>query len=99
MEAIADALCENGEADLAYRAHLQDTGPTLGNMIREGATTIWESFSLKESRSRNHKMFATPLGWMARYVSGLRVEGIMGNGPGFRSAIGEFRITRSFTTW
>jgi len=34
----------------------------------------------------NHKMFATPLGWMARYVAGLHVEGIMGEGPGFKNA-------------
>jgi len=87
MEAIADALCENGQADLAFTAHLQDTGPCLGNMIREGATTIWEGFSFNRARSQNHKMFATPLGWMARYVGGIRVEGILGNGPGFRNAV------------
>jgi alpha-L-rhamnosidase len=87
MEAIADALCDNGETDLAFAAHLQDTGPSLGNMIREGATTLWEGFSFQSTRSYNHKMFATPLGWMARYVTGLRVDGIMGNGPGFRSVV------------
>jgi len=87
MEAIADALCENGQTDLAFTAHLQDTGPCLGNMIREGATTLWEGFSFNGTRSFNHKMFASPLGWMARYVSGLRVQGIMGNGPGFRNVV------------
>jgi alpha-L-rhamnosidase len=87
MEAIADVLCENGEADLAFAAHLQDTGPSLGNMIREGATTLWEGFSFQSTRSYNHKMFATPLGWMARYVAGLRVDGIHGDGPGFRSVV------------
>jgi len=87
MEAIADALCENGQTDLAFTAHLQDTGPCLGNMIREGATTLWEGFTFNGTRSFNHKMFASPLGWMARYVSGLRVDGILGNGPGFRSAV------------
>jgi hypothetical protein len=48
---------------------------------------LWEAYSLNTARSLNHKMFATPLGWMARYVAGLRVEGIMGNGPGFRSVV------------
>lgn len=86
-EAIADALCEFGHTDVAYEMHLQDQYPSLGNMIREGATTLWEDFTIKKARSLNHKMFATPLGWMARYVSGLRVDGIKGNGPGFRSVV------------
>ena len=87
MEAIADALCENGQTDMAYSAHLKDDYPSLGNMIREGATTLWEDCTIKKARSLNHKMFATPLGWMARYVAGLRVEGVLGDGPGFRKAV------------
>jgi alpha-L-rhamnosidase len=87
MEAIADALCEYGRADVAYAAHLRDVGPSLGNMIREGATTLWEDYSIKNARSLNHKMFATPLGWMARYVAGLHVEGVLGEGSGFRKAV------------
>lgn len=87
MEAIADALCENGRADAAYSAHLKDDYPSLGNMIREGATTLWEDYTIKKARSLNHKMYATPLGWMARYVAGLRVDGILGEGPGFRKAV------------
>jgi alpha-L-rhamnosidase len=87
MEAIADTLSENGRADVAYASHLKEDGPSLGNMIREGATTIWEDYSLNRVRSMNHKMFTTPLGWMARYVAGLRVDGILGGGPGFREAL------------
>lgn len=87
MEAIADALSENGRSDVAYSVHLKDDGPSLGNMIREGATTLWEAYSEKTARSLNHKMFATPLGWMARYVAGLHVDGVLGEGPGFRKAI------------
>jgi hypothetical protein len=56
-------------------------------MIREGATTIWEDYSITKARSLNHKMFATPLGWMARYVAGLHVDGIAGEGPGFRNVV------------
>lgn len=86
MEAIADALSENGRVEAAYAAHLKNDYPSLGNMIREGATTLWEDYGAK-ARSLNHKMFATPLGWMARYVAGLRVEGVLGGGAGFRSAV------------
>ena len=63
MEFIADALCENGRSDVAYSAHLKDDYPSLGNMIREGATTLWEDLTIKKARSLNHKMFATPLAW------------------------------------
>jgi alpha-L-rhamnosidase len=87
MEAAADALTENGRADVAYSAHLKDDIPSLGNMIREGATTLWEDYTIKKARSLNHKMYTTPLGWMARYVAGLRVDGILGEGPGFRKAL------------
>ena len=87
MEAIADALCDNGQTAVAYSAHLKNDGPSLGNMIREGATTLWESYSDKNARSLNHKMFATPLGWMARYVAGLHVDGVLGEGSGFRKVV------------
>lgn len=87
MEAIADALCDHGQAEVAFSAHLKDDGPSLGNMIREGATTLWENYNDKNARSLNHKMFATPLGWMARYVAGLHVDGVLGEGPGFRHAV------------
>jgi len=86
-EAMADALCDHGQTDVAYEIHLKDDFPSLGYMIRKGATTLWENLDVENERSLNHKMFATPLGWMARYVSGLQVEGIMGEGPGFRNTI------------
>jgi alpha-L-rhamnosidase len=87
MEAIADALCENGRSDVAYSAHLKDDYPSLGNMIREGATTLWEDLTIKKARSLNHKMYATPLGWMARYVAGLHMDGVSADASGFRKAV------------
>jgi alpha-L-rhamnosidase len=87
MEAIADALSENGRDDVAYAGHLKDDYPSLGNIIREGATTLWEDLTIKKARSLNHKMFASPLGWLARYVAGLRVDGILDGGAGFRKAM------------
>ncbi len=87
LEFIADVLCENGQADLAYAMHLKDDYPSLGNMIRQGATTLWEAYSFETTRSLNHKMFATPLGWMARYVTGLRSPDNLSEGNGFRQAV------------
>jgi hypothetical protein len=48
---------------------------------------LWEDYTITKARSLNHKMFATPLGWMARYVAGLHVDGVLGEGPGFRHAV------------
>jgi hypothetical protein len=37
--------------------------------------TLWEDMTIKKARSLNHKMFATPLGWMTRYHSNWHVNG------------------------
>jgi alpha-L-rhamnosidase len=86
-EFIADALCEAGHADTAYQIHLKDTFPSIGNIIREGGTTISEFLSIGSSRALNIRIFTTPLAWMARYVAGLRVDGVLGSVPGFREAL------------
>jgi len=75
FEYIADVLMRHGLRDLAYAGHLKTDFPGLGNMIREGATTLWESYSLETTRSLNHKMFSTITEWMFRDVAGL------GNNP------------------
>ncbi|MCW5851715.1 MAG: glycoside hydrolase family 78 protein [Anaerolineae bacterium] len=39
---LLPALSEAGYAEVAYRLLTQDTVPSWGHMIRQGATTIWE---------------------------------------------------------
>ena len=39
---LLPVLAETGHADVAYRLLLNDTVPSWGHMIRQGATTIWE---------------------------------------------------------
>lgn len=84
FEFIADVLMKHGRSDLAYEGHLKTDFPSLGNMIREGATTLWESYSLETTRSLNHKMFSTITEWMFREVAGL---GDDPSAPGFRRAL------------
>lgn len=74
FEFIADVLMDYGYTDLAYDIHLQDDFPSVGNMIREGATTLWESYSLATTRSLNHKMYAPVSEWFFRRVAGLGVD-------------------------
>jgi len=71
FEFIADVLMRHGHASTAFEGHLKDQFPGLGNMIREGATTLWESYSLETTRSLNHKMFSTISEWLFRDVAGL----------------------------
>ena len=84
FEFIADVLMDYGYADLAYAIHLQDDFPSVGNMIREGATTLWESYSLATTRSLNHKMYSPVSEWFFRRVAGL---GVNEKAPGFQSVV------------
>ena len=66
-----EALSENGHLDVAYALLTQKTYPSLGFEILnplEPATTWWEEWDALPSsggmNSRNHIMFAGPLGWM-----------------------------------
>jgi alpha-L-rhamnosidase len=84
FEYVADVLMDHGHSKIALDGHLKTTFPGLGGMIEEGATTLWESYSLATTRSLNHKMFSTISEWMFRNVAGL------GNdltAPGFTRAI------------
>lgn len=84
FEFIADVLTRYGYADLAYEGNLKTDFPSIGNMITEGATTLWESYSLATTRSLNHKMYSTISEWLFRSVAGLGVDE---NVPGFKRAI------------
>jgi hypothetical protein len=84
FEFIADVLTRYGYGDLAYEANLKTDFPSIGNMITEGATTLWESYSLATTRSLNHKMYSTISEWLFRSVAGLGVDE---SAPGFTRAI------------
>jgi alpha-L-rhamnosidase len=84
FEYIADVLMDQGHSKMALDGHLKTDFPGLGNMINEGATTLWESYSLASTRSLNHKMFSTISEWMFRDVAGL---GNDPSAPGFTRAI------------
>lgn len=84
FEYVADVLMDQGHSKVALDGHLKTDFPGLGNMINEGATTLWESYSLASTRSLNHKMFSTISEWMFRNVAGL---GNDPSAPGFTRAL------------
>lgn len=81
-------LSEHGHSDVAYRLLLNDTYPSWGYSIKNGATTIWERWNsyTKENgfgdvgmNSFNHYSLGSVGEWMYRYMAGINpLE------PGFR---------------
>lgn len=65
-------LCNCGHQDLAFKVASQETFPSWGFWLANGATSLWEEWSL-DSRSRNHYFFGTIDEWFYNYVAGIRV--------------------------
>jgi alpha-L-rhamnosidase len=73
QKAILNALSENGYADLAYRVASQETYPSWGWWMVNGATTLlenWDIFS-KRDISMNHIMFGEIGAWLYKGLGGI----------------------------
>ena len=55
-KAILNALSENGEAETAYKLAAQDTYPSWGCWIANGATTLLENWDLNATRDISEKL-------------------------------------------
>ena len=82
-KAILNALSENGYAEDAYRIAVQDTYPSWGWWIVNGATTLLENWDLKATRdiSDNHIMFGEIGAWPYKGLGGIFPDERQ---PGFR---------------
>lgn len=82
-KAILNALSENGYAEDAYRIAVQDTYPSWGWWIVNGATTLLENWNLKATRdiSDNHIMFGEIGAWPYKGLGGIFPDERQ---PGFR---------------
>jgi alpha-L-rhamnosidase len=85
---IADALADNGFADLAYRLLLQTECPSWLYSVTMGATTVWERYDSMlpdgtinpgEMTSFNHYALGGVADWLHRRVAGLAPAA-----PGYR---------------
>ncbi len=72
-KAILNALSENGYPDVAYKVAAQDTYPSWGWWIVNGATTLLENWDLDAPRdiSDNHMMFGEVGGWFFKGLGGI----------------------------
>jgi alpha-L-rhamnosidase len=77
MPFLLDVLWDNGHKDLAYTILRQDKCPSWLYEIKNGATTIWESWKAITPEGKitnvsyNHYAFGCVGGWMYRKIGGL----------------------------
>ena len=75
-KAILNALSENGYADVAYKIASQETFPSWGWWIANGATTLFENWPIdaKSDISMNHIMFGEIGAWMYKGIGGIKPD-------------------------
>ncbi|MHC4204092.1 MAG: family 78 glycoside hydrolase catalytic domain [Planctomycetota bacterium] len=88
---LLPTLTETGNLDVAYRLLFNDTFPSWGYSIKNGATTIWERWDgwTKEKgfqdpgmNSFNHYAFGSVGRWLFNTVAGIDTDG-----PGYKKII------------
>lgn len=82
---MLDTLTEFGYKEVAYRMMAQESYPSLGYMIKEGATTVWERWEKLTGtgmNSHNHIMLGTVDTWFYRALAGIQL-----GKPGWKEVI------------
>jgi alpha-L-rhamnosidase len=75
-KALLNALSENGYSDLAYKVASQETYPSWGWWIVNGATTLYENWRIdaKSDISLNHIMFGDIGAWFYKGIGGIKTD-------------------------
>lgn len=83
---ILNALSENGYADLAYEVAAQETFPSWGWWIVNGATTLYENWPIDANSdiSLNHIMFGEIGAWYYKALGGIKPDA---ENPGFKNIL------------
>ncbi|AWM35132.1 alpha-L-rhamnosidase [Hymenobacter nivis] len=85
-KAILGALSDNGQADVAYRLAAQETYPSWGWWMANGATTLYENWPIdaKSDISMNHIMFGEIGAWLYKGLGGIQPDPQQ---PGFKNVL------------
>jgi alpha-L-rhamnosidase len=85
-KAILNALSENGYADVAYKVASQETFPSWGWWIANGATTLFENWPIdaQSDISMNHIMFGEIGAWLYKGIGGIKPDATQ---AGFKNII------------
>lgn len=83
---LFEVLTRRGHGKLALNLMHQDTYPSFGDIIRRGATTLWEywgepEIDAKGPRSLSHPMMGGFDNWFFNTIAGIRPDE---NNPGFQ---------------
>jgi alpha-L-rhamnosidase len=84
---LLDVLAENGRADVVYEIAKQQTYPSWGFMLANGATTLWERWEQLTGsgmNSHNHPMMGSVSSWFYKYLAGINTDP---QGPGFKRIV------------
>jgi alpha-L-rhamnosidase len=80
---VMEMLTEYGHPEVAYQVATQETYPSWGYMLANGATTLWERWEYETGgamNSHNHPMMGSIDSWFYKYILGILPDI---NGPGF----------------
>ncbi|MEN0053706.1 MAG: family 78 glycoside hydrolase catalytic domain [Mucilaginibacter sp.] len=85
-KAILGALSDNGYPDVAYKIASQETYPSWGWWMVNGATTLYENWKIdaKSDISLNHIMFGEIGAWLYKGIAGIHADQ---DHPGFKNVI------------
>lgn len=85
-KALLNALSENGHVETAYKVAVQNTYPSWGWWVVNGATTLLENWNLDADRdiSDNHMMFGEIGAWFFKGLGGIMPDP---DQPGFKHII------------
>jgi alpha-L-rhamnosidase len=85
-KAILGALSDNGYPDVAYKIASQETFPSWGWWMVNGATTLYENWQIDAKRdiSLNHIMFGEIGAWLYKGIAGIHPDQ---DHPGFKNVL------------
>jgi len=83
-KAVLSALSDNGYADLAFSLASQETFPSWGHWITNGATTLFEQWDMTIKNSKNHIIFGDISAWFFRSLGGISPDP---HSPGFKKIL------------
>jgi alpha-L-rhamnosidase len=84
---VMEALTKYGYGDLAFKIATQETYPSWGYMLANGADTLWErweSLTGPGMNSHNHPMMGSVSAWFHKYLGGINPDP---DAPGFKRII------------
>ncbi len=95
---ILNALSENGYSDLAYEVAAQETFPSWGWWIVNGATSLYENWPIDATKdiSLNHIMFGEIGAWYYKALGGMKPDVAQ---PGFKNIVLEPHFVKGLNSF